>query len=47
MGHTELVQWVLGCVKAWVQNLMEIGIKNLVYMVPYHDTITMKFIGLM
>ena len=23
----------LGCVKAWVQNLMEIEIKNLVYMV--------------
>ena len=23
----------LGCIKAWVQNLMEIGTKNLVYMV--------------
>ena len=31
----------LGYVKAWVQNLMEIGIKNLVYMVfsplPWHN----------
>ena len=40
---------LLGCFKAGVQNLMETGIKNLVYMflVPYHDTITMKFKGLM
>ena len=30
----------LGCVKAWVQNLMEIGIKNLVYMVVLSLTMT-------
>ena len=29
----EKCQDILGCIKAWVQNLMEVGIKNLVYMV--------------
>ena len=34
-GVTELTdpKQILRCVRAWVKNLMEIGIKNLVYMV--------------